>query len=404
MAHPNFGYTWRSGHYYNVGASYAWWDGAARRWIIDDNWIPNSVQGAGPGYQRMGPGALGHVGDYLCSLDPARFLTGITVPPVPTAGAPTPIDTATDSLTRTAAALDTSARPQMIGALRSGRCLGHAATIVGTSHSDQIVGTKHDDVIAAGGGDDLILGGGGHDVICGQAGADRVLGQKGADVISGGEGNDTVIAGDGNDSVNGGIGVDIIEGSRGADTLFGGNDDALDIVAFLYASDGVHVDFNAGTASGAGHDRFHGFDAVVGSMFDDELIGTRDEQWFVPLDGDDLVDGRTGSDVVDFLLADQGLDVDLSVGTATGQGLDVVNDIEVVFGTNFQDHLVGSSNYEYLAGAGGNDYLNGVDGDDTLDGGDGEDTCDNASYYSDCANHEDGGTGPPDSSEPIDPT
>ena len=204
--------------------------------------------------------------------------------------------------------------------------------------------------------------------------------------------------------VGGGIGVDIIEGSRGADRLFGGNDDALDIVAFLFASDGVRVDFKAGTASGVGHDRFDGFDAVVGSRFDDKLTGARGEQWFVPVDGDDQVDGRTGRDVVDFLLAEQGLDVDLTIGTATGQGLDVLNDIEIVFGTNFQDNLVGSSNYEFLAGAAGNDYLDGVDGDDTLDGGDGEDTCDHASYYSGCANHEDGGTAPPDSSEPIDPT
>jgi hypothetical protein len=130
-----------------------------------------------------------------------------------------------------------------------------------------------------------------------------------------------------------GIGVDIIEGSRGADTLFGGSDNALDIVAFLFASDGVRVDFKAGTASGAGRDRFDGFDAVVGSRFDDELIGTRGEQWFVPVDGDDLVDGRMGRDVVDFLLAEQGVDADLSVGKGTGQGLDVVNGIEIVFGT-----------------------------------------------------------------------
>ncbi|MGO4129838.1 calcium-binding protein, partial [Inquilinus sp. YAF38] len=107
---------------------------------------------------------------------------------------------------------------------------------------------------------------------------------------------------------------------------------------------------------------------------------------------DDLIDGGDGNDSLiggagaDILLGGAGIDlvsyggaagvgVDLSTGHGSGgdaQG-DVINGVENVNGSGFNDNLNGSAAANTLNGLGGDDELHGQDGNDTLNGGDGAD-------------------------------
>ena len=106
------------------------------------------------------------------------------------------------------------------------KCLGKAATIVGSKRSDKgrkkIVGTRKADVIVARGGVDDIRGRGGNDLICADAGNDRVDGGSGKDVVVGGAGKDRLKGGAGDDALLGGAGDDMLDGGAGTDACDGG--------------------------------------------------------------------------------------------------------------------------------------------------------------------------------------
>ena len=106
----------------------------------------------------------------------------------------------------------------------------------------------------------------------------------------------------------------------------------------------------------------------------------------VPLAGDDRVNGRSGRDIIVYLLAEQGVTVDLSAGSSGGQGSDRLAGLESVVGTQYADELMGDAGYNYLLGMQGNDVLDGIAGDDTLEAGEGEDRCVNGAFYVDCEN------------------
>ena len=109
------------------------------------------------------------------------------------------------------------------------KCLGVAATIVGTAGAETINGTAGVDVIAGLGGNDVINGLGGNDRICGGPGNDTISGGPGSDQVQGNAGNDTISGGLGADILKGGAGADTIIGNAGNDKLFGeAGDDNLD--------------------------------------------------------------------------------------------------------------------------------------------------------------------------------
>ncbi|BAL25720.1 calcium-binding protein [Azoarcus sp. KH32C] len=121
---------------------------------------------------------------------------------------------------------------------------------------------------------------------------------------------------------------------------------------------------------GGGDDHMHGGqgnDHVSGGDGDDDLSGGL---------GDDHLDGGHGShDSVSFDSAKK-IVVDLSAGTAKGEGNDTLVGIEDVAGTHGSDVIVGDANANELLGDGGNDKLTGLDGDDHLVGDDGNDKLD----------------------------
>jgi RTX calcium-binding nonapeptide repeat (4 copies) len=155
---------------------------------------------------------------------------------------------------------------------------------------------------------------------------------------------------------------------------------------------------------------------AIGSAFNDELDGNDLRNNLQGGDGDDFLDGNagndtllgeggndtfeggTGADRVSFANSPAGVNVDLSLGFATGEGDDAFNDlVEIIVGSAFNDSITGGpfggggtvnflfvgkqgndtltgfAGNDTLKGGGGNDILRGVGGDDTLKGAAGND-------------------------------
>jgi Ca2+-binding RTX toxin-like protein len=138
---------------------------------------------------------------------------------------------------------------------------------------------------------------------------------------------------------------------------------------------------------------------AIGSEFNDTLLGNGIRNTLSGLGGDDTVSGLGGNDIllggpgndlftggpgadrVSFAGSANGVDVDLSLGFATGEGDDGFGDlIEIIVGSRFGDRITGGPfagggtvNF-LLIGRGGPDVLTGFAGNDTLRGGPGKDT------------------------------
>lgn len=280
------------------------------------------------------------------------------------------------------------------------RCFGKAATIVGTSRNDRLRGTRGNDVIVGRGGHDLVRSGGGKDRICGSAGEDVLLSGSGKDLLDGGQGADYLAGGPGRDRILGGPGdFNVLRGNQGNDTLRGGpgldfllgeaGNDRLDgaggifdRASFFFSAAPVAVDLNTGIATGEGSDTMANIEDLEGSQHSDTLIGNAAENFFFPLGGDDAVTGGDGFDLVSFFGAPAPVNVNLTTGTATGDGTDTLVTIEDLAGTEHLagDDLTGDANQNLLFGIEGDDRLFGMDGDDFLDGGSETDSLDGGNH------------------------
>jgi len=158
----------------------------------------------------------------------------------------------------------------------------------------------------------------------------------GSDTLTGienveGAGGDDTITGDGGPNLLiGGSGSDTIDGGGGDDTLQG---------------EGSFCTGACGTQD----------DTLIGGDGNDTLQGDN---------GDDHLDGGSGIDVLT-VFGEKAVSVDLSAGTATGEGSDTLINIENVTTSYRDDTITGGSGPNVLIGEGGNDTLDGMDGDDT---------------------------------------
>ena len=180
-------------------------------------------------------------------------------------------------------------------------CAGDEVTITGTEEDDHIVGTEGRDVISALGGNDLI----------------EEL--EPVDLICPGEGDDTI---DGSEQTG---------------------PEPFATVVYQSASGPMEVDLLLGTAVGEGSDALVGIHSVIGSEFDDILLGSSDTDRLFGGPGDDQTSGREARD---FLYGEEG-----------------------------DDQVNGGDGRDYIYGR--NPVLEDIDGSDrgadALDGGDGND-------------------------------
>ena len=305
--------------------------------------------------------------------------------------------------------------------LNSATNTGEAA---GDSYSsiEALYGSIHNDILSADhSGVDLV----------GLAGNDQLIGRNGRDRLFGGDGNDRLDGGRGNDDLHGNAGIDtfVIRVGAGKDRIFtyeqgidiiefgGGPGSFSDLSITVIGGNTVITHFNGVTSligftgtltaadfvfltplpspSGnnvttnltAGNDNVSfgidndtvnglaGNDIIRGGIGDDILNGgDGNDQLFGGL-GADHLDGGAGIDRASYTTASSGVTVNLinpalNTGEAAG---DTYSSIENIFGTIYDDILIGDAGDNDLQGLGDDDQLIGADGDDRLFGGDGDD-------------------------------
>lgn len=143
--------------------------------------------------------------------------------------------------------------------------------LIGSAFFDFLIGDGGNNIIRAGGFGDLLAGVGGDDVLAGEAGADT---------LDGGTGNDTLVGGAGGDSLAGGGGLDFAS------------------YAGAPAAVTARLDFPSLNRGDAAGDVYSGISGLIGSDFDDTLVGTTGAQTLQGGAGMDSLIGRTGADVL----------------------------------------------------------------------------------------------------------
>lgn len=272
------------------------------------------------------------------------------------------------------------------------------------SYNSWIKGDGNNNTLTSGAAGEVLIGYAGDDTITGNDGDDHAHGGAGIDNIDGGNGADLLYGGTENDILTGGAGNDTLNGGSGDDSLDGGAGTS-DTVDYSDAAFGVTVDLINFEATGQdiGTDSVINIENVIGSEFDDTIIGNNVANIFDGLggndtlygsgandiilggEGDDVIQGNYGIDIVNggngidtmsYSLSLLGVTVDLVAGTGTGEGLDFISNIENATGSWTVDTLAGDSGDNILSGIGGNDTLWGRAGNDTLLGGNGNDSMD----------------------------
>lgn len=313
-------------------------------------------------------------------------------------------------------------------------------------YGDLQYGDPGDDVANGGTGYDYLYGFDGNDTLRGQAGDDYLDGGAGDDVLDGGseaepfsrpewqewdriEFNEfgspvmqsgvdvnfaTGVALDpcgGTDTL---IDIEEVKGTRFNDTLIGGNplNDALesfiggggkdiidggsgfDIVSYS-AENGpksIIVDLAARTVvdTTGDLDTVRNVELIVATWRDDQLLGSKANDGFAPGLGFDYINGRGGSDTVNYRYGIstgeviRGLDADLERGViydsrgSTDQAVSIENLVgsirdDVIRGSSVSNMLDGWEGDDLIKGRSGNDHLKGFRGNDYVDGGTGTD-------------------------------
>ncbi len=241
--------------------------------------------------------------------------------------------------------------------------------------------------LSGGDGDDVLTGGARGDLLRGGEGRDTLTGNGGADTLLGGAGNDILLGGAGGDTLDGGADTDLADYSDAGAGV---------IIVADQTSGGTRL---TGAAAAAG-DVLLNIEKIEGSAFDDKITGflTTSNQ----IDGGAGNDTLQGGDVTDLVIGGAGADIlrggtgavddiddrttyafseaavviDLVAGTGLGGDAegDVLDGIEHVQLSFFDDSFVGDDAANEVEGFDGNDRIEGRGGDDTLEGQGGADT------------------------------
>jgi Ca2+-binding RTX toxin-like protein len=117
-------------------------------------------------------------------------------------------------------------------------------------------------------------------------------------------------------------------------------------------------------------------DTLYGTSAADIISGLNGDDSLKGFGGADRLDGGNGIDTVFYGDSTAGVGVNLDTGRGVGGSAegDRFISIENVFGSNFNDSLIGSTAANQLHGQEGNDVIKGGGGNDFLDGGSGNDT------------------------------
>jgi Ca2+-binding RTX toxin-like protein len=167
-----------------------------------------------------------------------------------------------------------------------------------TATSNNILGTADKDDLQGTNANDVLLGAAGKDELKGNGGSDYIDGGEGKDDLFGGQGDDTIFGRDGKDNLEGQAGNDQLEGGPGKDKLDGGN--GLDTASYAQATSGVTADLNksSNNKGDAAGDKYESIENLLGSRFDDQLVGNNSANVLNGGDGDDTLIGNGGNDML----------------------------------------------------------------------------------------------------------
>lgn len=239
--------------------------------------------------------------------------------------------------------------------------LTNVTGVIGGRFSDALIGTN---------GVNEFFPGGGNDAIEGRAGDDFVgfdLGVS-ASLVTGaatGEGDDRMA------SVEGLLGsdfADVLTGNHASNYLAG--DEGNDLIDGRGGNDRAFGDEgNDRVAGGPGDDRVIGDAGLLGGAGDDRLLGGSGTDVLGGGAGTDQIDGGAGADVVSYVRSRNGIQANLLVGRASGEGLDALAGIESIDGSQRRDEMLGDGRTNFLYGNSGADAIVGGANADFLDGG-----------------------------------
>ena len=231
--------------------------------------------------------------------------------------------------------------------LNTGEAIGdvyiNIENIVGSRHDDDITGDSANNFLRGLQGDDSLQGGDGNDFLRGDQGADvhdggagvdwayyannsaavtidlaantasggeatgdsfisieRVYGSRFADTITGDSGANYLRGSFGNDTIIGSDGDDFLQGDSGADVLDGGNGSDWAYYFSSGSTGGITINLgdtsqNTGEAIG---DSYISIENVVGSRFNDIIIGDYGDNYLRGAQGDDIINGGAGNDIL----------------------------------------------------------------------------------------------------------
>ncbi len=255
--------------------------------------------------------------------------------------------------------------------------------------------------------------GSGVENVIGGSGNDSIVGSAGNNSITGGDGNDTIFGAAGNDTIDGGLGADSMSGGPGLDTITYASRTASVTVELGSSNNGqagendtLGTDFET-LIGGSGNDTMFntgqnivvaqtlpdllieggpGNDGLQGGFGNDTLLGGPGDDDLGHDPGNDVIDGGTGvntyglADVLESGGARLTLDGVANDGFADEN--DNVTNVEIIYGSNGDDTLIGDDRNDTIDGFLGNDSIQGGGGNDlletsgggTLIGGAGNDT------------------------------
>ena len=264
-------------------------------------------------------------------------------------------------------------------------------TLTGDANANTLIGSPEVDTLSGLDGADILVGGAGADTLNGGAAQDFASYETSssgltADLLTtanntGDAAGDTYISierlrgSDFNDVLRGDNVNNFLEGGLGADTLDGrgGSDYASYILAGAAVTASLaNQGLNTGEAAG---DTYTSIEGLVGSDFDDTLLGNANNNFFRGNGGADVIDGGGGTDTAEYTGATTGVTADLA---------NSANNTNDAFGDTYIsiENLRGSNNgADTLRGDAVQNFLEGGNGNfaDVLDGGDNNDF---ASYSS----------------------
>ncbi|MFB2893338.1 calcium-binding protein [Aerosakkonemataceae cyanobacterium BLCC-F50] len=265
--------------------------------------------------------------------------------------------------------------------------------LYGNEGDDNLYGEAGDDSLEGNLGNDILYGGDGTDTLLGNEGDDKLYGNQGQDILKGGEGADEIYGGKGEDSIWGEIGFDTIDGGAGSDTIDYSTSPSGVVVNINENRDynneqnpGIFdlepnfaIDAGTGLDGYGTVDKLRNLENIIGTAFNDILIGNNADNriqagagndLIISSKGDDIYEGQDGIDVISFRRDIDGVYVELKEGYAKDgfEGLDTISQIENVVGSENDDEIYADDNANTITGGRGDDIINGRGNNDLIFG------------------------------------